>query len=66
MAWIAMTCPQCGATYPTDETCEERFNVSQVTELEQPGYYAVTLQDTAPERIAPAVASRRGRFFSEV
>ena len=35
------TCPQCGATYATDETCEDRFNISQVTELEQPGYYAV-------------------------
>src|SRR5688500_11839313 len=34
-------CPQCGAMYPTDETCEDRFNISQVTELEQPGYYAV-------------------------
>ena len=35
------TCPQCGASYSTDETCEDRFNISQVTELERPGYYAV-------------------------
>jgi hypothetical protein len=35
------TCPQCRAVYPTYETCEDRFNASQVTELEQAGYYAV-------------------------
>jgi hypothetical protein len=35
------TCPQCGASYPSDETCEERFHLSQGTELERPGYYAV-------------------------
>jgi len=38
---MAYTCPQCGATYPTDETCEDRFNISQITELERPDYYVV-------------------------
>lgn len=35
------TCPRCGATYPGDETCEDRFNTSQLRELERPDYYAV-------------------------
>lgn len=38
---MSFTCPQCGAYFPSEETCEDRFNLSQVTELEQPAYYAV-------------------------
>lgn len=38
---MPFTCPQCGATYATDERCEDRFNVSQIQELEDPAYYAV-------------------------
>lgn len=38
---MPFTCPACGASYPTEETCEDRFNVSQLTEVEQPAYYAV-------------------------
>lgn len=38
---MSYTCPQCGATYSSDETCADRFNLSQLTELEQPAYYAV-------------------------
>src|SRR5437764_6842211 len=34
-------CPGCGATYNTDETCEDRFNASQAQELADPAYYAV-------------------------
>src|ERR671939_691840 len=34
-------CPECGATYNTDETCEDRFNASQAQELADPAYYAV-------------------------
>jgi hypothetical protein len=32
-------CPECGATYNTDETCEDRFNASQAQELADPAYY---------------------------
>ena len=38
---MTFICPACGATFPTDETCEDRFNVSQVREVEEPAYYAV-------------------------
>lgn len=34
-------CPRCGATYRTDETCEDRFNAGQAQELTDPAYYAV-------------------------
>ncbi len=35
------TCPQCGATFKTNETCHDRFSLSQIKEMEQPAYYAV-------------------------
>ena len=35
------TCPQCGAAFPPGETCQDRFNASQLIEVEQPSYYAV-------------------------
>lgn len=35
------TCSQCGATYSTDETCEDRFNARQALELMDPAYFAV-------------------------
>lgn len=35
------TCPHCGADYATGETCEDRFNASQLQEVADPGYYAV-------------------------
>lgn len=34
-------CPQCGATYDTDETCEDQFNAGQALELTDPAYFAV-------------------------
>ncbi len=34
-------CPQCGASYDTDETCEDRFNAGQALELADPASYAV-------------------------
>lgn len=34
-------CPQCGAAYSADETCEDRFNAGQVQELTDPAYFAV-------------------------
>ncbi len=34
-------CPQCGASYEADETCEERFNAGQALEFSDPAYFAV-------------------------
>ena len=34
-------CPECGATYYADETCEDRFNAGQALELTDPSSYAV-------------------------
>ena len=38
---MSFTCSQCRAVFTTDETCQDRFNVSQIKEVEQPAYYAV-------------------------
>lgn len=38
---MPFTCSQCGAVFISDETCQDRFNVSQIKEIEQPAYYAV-------------------------
>jgi hypothetical protein len=35
------TCPQCKATFPTSETCQERFSLCQLKEVEHPAYYVV-------------------------
>ncbi len=32
-------CPQCGAQYPTDETCCDRFDLCLAKEFEQPTSY---------------------------
>ncbi len=32
-------CPQCGAQYPTDETCRDRFDLCLAKEFEQPASY---------------------------
>jgi hypothetical protein len=34
-------CPQCGATFSTDETCEDRFNAGQAREMTDPASLAV-------------------------
>ncbi len=34
-------CPQCGATYSVDETCEDHFSAGQALELTDPSSYAV-------------------------
>lgn len=36
-----LPCPQCGALFPSGETCQDRFEFSQLKEIEQPAYYAV-------------------------
>jgi hypothetical protein len=38
---MSFTCPHCRAAFPSDETCQDRFDVSQLKEIEQPAYYAV-------------------------
>ena len=38
---MTFSCPQCGATFASDETCQDRFNTSQLKEVEEPSYYAV-------------------------
>lgn len=34
-------CPECGATYRSDETCEDRFSAGQGQEMMNPAYLAV-------------------------
>ncbi len=38
---MAHTCPLCRAVYAGDETCQDRFHLSQLAEIEQPARYAV-------------------------
>jgi len=38
---MPFSCPNCGAGFTSDETCEDRFTLSQLKEIEQPAYYAV-------------------------
>ncbi len=38
---MSFQCPQCGAEYTLDETCQERFDILMVKEVEFPAYYAV-------------------------
>lgn len=57
---MAHSCPQCGASYPTAETCEDRFNTSQLTELERPAYYAVHHLSVPCYMLQHDAYSRRG------
>ena len=38
---MSITYPHCGALQAEGETCEERFNLGQFKEVEQPAYYTV-------------------------
>ncbi len=38
---MTYTCPQCGAIYSADETCEDRFNAGQAREFTDPAFFAV-------------------------
>lgn len=39
---MSYQCPQCGATYTIDETCQERFDICMLKEVENPtSYYSV-------------------------
>ena len=38
---MAARCPQCGARFESDETCESWFQTTQLMEFEQPAFYAV-------------------------
>lgn len=33
-------CPSCGAVFSDDETCQERFHLTQTLEFERPAYFA--------------------------
>lgn len=38
---MSHVCPQCRAVYAKGETCQDRFDISQLAELAQPDKYAV-------------------------
>jgi hypothetical protein len=54
------TCPHCRATFPGEETCQERFNISQLKEVEQPAYYAVHHLSVPCYMLQHNVYSRQG------
>lgn len=37
---MSYSCPQCGATYSTDETCEDRFTAGQALEMADASFFA--------------------------
>ena len=37
---MSYSCPQCGATYGTDETCEDRFHAGQAREMTDAAFLA--------------------------
>lgn len=39
--FMTTTCLQCGASLPSDVTCMDRFNTTQIKEVENPGSYYV-------------------------
>ena len=57
---MSFTCPQCGAVFTTDETCQDRFNVSQLKEIEQPAFYAVHHLSVPCYMLQHNVYSRQG------
>src|SRR5512143_2086082 len=55
------TCPQCGATCPAGETCQQRFEACLALEYENPGTYgAVHLLTVACYRLQHNLYSRQG------
>ncbi len=54
------TCPHCRATFPGEETCQERFNISLLKEAEQSAYYAVHHLIVPCYMLQHNVYSRRG------
>jgi Family of unknown function (DUF5946) len=57
---MSFTCPQCGAVFTTEETCQDRFNVSQLKEIAQPAYYAVHHLSVPCYMLQHNVYSRQG------
>jgi hypothetical protein len=57
---MKFACPQCGANFTSDETCQDRFNISQLKELEQPSYYVVHHLSVASYILQHNVYSRKG------
>lgn len=54
------TCPQCGAWFPEDETCGDRFPAAQVLEIERPPFYAVHHLSVPSFMLQHAAYSHRG------
>ena len=60
MCHMSSTCPQCGAVFAGEETCQDRFNVGQLKEIEQPAYYAVHHLSVPCYMLQHNVYSRQG------
>ena len=62
---MSFTCPHCGAVLPAGESCQDRFNLSQIKEMEQPAYYIVHHLSVAcyllqhNDELTPAMARQR-------
>lgn len=55
------TCPQCGAIYPSEETCQKRFEACLALEYENPAAYgAVHLLTVACYMLQHNLYSRQG------
>lgn len=55
------TCPQCGAIYPSEETCQRRFDACLALEYENPAAYgAVHLLTVACYMLQHNLYSRQG------
>jgi len=57
---MASVCPQCGATFPGDETCEGWFTGGQVKEGDDQAYYAVHRLSVACYMLQHNAYSREG------
>ena len=57
---MPFVCPRCGGRFEDAESCQERFDLSQVTEIEQPAYYAVHHLSVASYMLQHNIYSREG------
>ncbi len=57
---MPFACPQCGASFAGDETCQDRFTLSQWREIELPAYYAVHHLSVPCYRLQHNAYSRAG------
>jgi hypothetical protein len=61
---MTFICPQCGGHFAGGETCQERFDLSQVTEVERPAYYVVHYLSVPAYWLQHNRYSREGWLFS--